>query len=272
MKNRHSRVWIALIFFPAISFAAPIQLDERPAGPSDWGYRPEDGASSATNPPSFSWRPQSKISRWEVRCLQSDGDKGTDYQHDGIRWNVHCPSRLFTPGEYRWQYRGLDSQGQHTNWSRERTFTIPEDAAAMAMPDMRKLLARIPEAHPRLFVRLEHLPHLRELAKGELKPHYESLVAACEKLLKNPPPTETQLEPIPGGYLLTVKLNEGWATMLLPSDDSVELSTTGLKTKGRLAVARCAEDCVVNRDAYRENSNADNRWNLWSTDEDAGKK
>jgi rhamnogalacturonan endolyase len=33
-----------------------------------------------------------------------------------------------------------------------------------------------------------------------------------------------------------------------------------------------AEDCVVNRDAYRENSQADNLWNLWSTDKDAEKK
>ena len=180
----------ALILFPAVAVAETIKLDERPAGPSDWGYRPDSETTTATNPPSFSWRPQKKITSWEVRCRPSSGSQGTEYARTGISWNVHCPSTAFAPGKYRWQYRGLDSQGRHTNWSQDRTFTIPPDAAPMAMPEKEQLLARIPRTHPRLFVRPEQIPHLRELAKGELEPQYESLVAACEKLLKNPPPTE----------------------------------------------------------------------------------
>ena len=139
--------WLALILLtvtPSVLPAETIDLDERPAGSSDWGYRPHDRGASATNPPSFCWRPQSKISRWEVRCLPTGGAEGTEYQQDGIRWNVHCPARLFDPGEYRWQYRGLDDQGRHTKWSMERTFTIPETAAAMPMPSKDQLLGRIP--------------------------------------------------------------------------------------------------------------------------------
>jgi uncharacterized protein DUF4962/heparinase II/III-like protein len=185
-----SLLLIALILVPAAVNADTIELDERPAGPSDWGYRPDDGAVSATNPPSFSWRPQSKISSWELRCRPSEGDTGTDYQQDGIRWAVHCPSSLFAPGKYRWQYRGLDDQGRYTRWSCERSFTIPKNAAEMPMPGKKELLARIPAAHPRIFVRPEQLPQLRELAKGDLKSQYEALVAGCDKLLKNPPPTE----------------------------------------------------------------------------------
>ena len=183
-------VLIAFILSPAFVTAETLELDERPAGPSDWGFRPDDGASSATNPPSFSWRPQSKISNWEVRCRPNDGDQGTTYQQGGIGWNVHCPSRLFAPGEYRWQYRGLDSQGRRTKWSRERSFTIRKDAVAMPMPGKKELLDRIPKTHPRLFVRPEQLPHFRELAKDELRTQYEKLVAACDRLLKTPPPTE----------------------------------------------------------------------------------
>lgn len=185
-----SLLLIALILVPAAANADTIELDQRPAGPSDWGYRPDDGTTSATNPPSFSWRPQSKISSWELRCRPGEGDKGTDYQQDGIRWHVHCPSSLFAPGKYRWRYRGVDDQGRHTNWSRERFFTIAEDAARMPMPGKTELLARIPASHPRLFIRPEQLPDLRERAKGDLKPQYEALVASCERLLKTPPPTE----------------------------------------------------------------------------------
>ena len=184
------RVGIALVFLSSFAIAESIQLDERPAGPSDWGYRPAEGASCVTNPPSFSWRPLNGISQWEIRCRPSRGDNGTDYGREGIRWNVHCPNHLFAPGDYVWQYRGFDSHGRQTNWSRERSFSISPDAAPLPMPSKTELLARIPTEHPRLFVRPEQLPRLRELAKGELKPQYDALVAACEHLMKDPPPTE----------------------------------------------------------------------------------
>ena len=132
---------VALIVYPTVAFAETIDLDDRPAGSSDWGYRPAEGATSATNPPSFCWRPQSKISSWEVRCRPTD--QGTDYQQGGIQWNVHCPNRLFAPGTYRWQYRGRREDGRQTAWSQERTFTIPHDAATMPMPGKEELLGRI---------------------------------------------------------------------------------------------------------------------------------
>ncbi len=181
---------VVLIAFGGIATAKNLELDQRPAGSSDWGYHPGDGATVATNPPSFTWRPQSKITAWEVRCRPNDEGQAIAYQQDGIQWNVHCPAKVFAPGKYCWQYRGFDAQGNVTNWSQERTFTIPEAAVEMPMPARKDLLARIPASHPRLFVRPEQLPHLRELAQGDLKDEYDGLVKACEKLLKDPPPTE----------------------------------------------------------------------------------
>ncbi|MHB8901535.1 MAG: DUF4962 domain-containing protein [Thermoguttaceae bacterium] len=203
--------WPALIVvaaLPAALPAEPLTLDQRPAGPSDWGYRPEEGETIATNPPSFSWRPQDKITGWELRCLPADGRPGAEYRQDGIQWNVHCPSRLLAPGAYRWQYRGRDRQGSQTEWSRDRTFTIPADAAGLPMPDKAELLARIPAGHPRLFLRPEQLPELRRLATGDLKAQYQALVSQCEKLLKNPPPTAE-----PPKYGDVKKLSEEWRTI-----------------------------------------------------------
>jgi hypothetical protein len=57
------------------------------------------------------------------------------------------------------------------------------------MPSRAELLARIPKSHPRLFVRPEDLPRLRTLAQGPMQDRYERLVARCDKLLANPPPT-----------------------------------------------------------------------------------
>ena len=37
--------------------AQTLKLDERPAEAGTWGYRPDEGMASQTDPPSFSWRP-----------------------------------------------------------------------------------------------------------------------------------------------------------------------------------------------------------------------
>jgi hypothetical protein len=164
-------------------------LDERPASEDEWGYRPDDGTVSQTTPPAFAWRPQTEIATWEIECRGEQPDANAEYRFADIGFNVFCPPVPFSPGQYRWRYRGFDNQGQATAWSQSRQFTIPEGAVVMPMPERGELLARIPKSHPRLFVRPEDLSRLRELAAGTMKPQFEQLVATCEKLLANPPPT-----------------------------------------------------------------------------------
>jgi hypothetical protein len=74
------------------------------------------------------------------------------------------------------------------------------------LPQRKELLDRIPQTHPRLFIRPEHLVDLRKRAQTDLKPIYDELVATCEDILADPPPTK---EPptYPEG---TVRLSEEW--------------------------------------------------------------
>ena len=187
---RRTTAILLLLLLPAACGGADLKLDESPAGHDEWGYRPETGTVSEVNPPGFSWRPQKEIARWEIQCAADDSFDTLSYQANDIELNVHCPPQAFPPGRYVWRYRGTNRQGNQTGWSRPRTFTIPEDAAAMPMPPREELLARIPQDHPRLFVRPEDLPRLRQLAAGPLQRQYDDLVRRCEKLMKNPPPTE----------------------------------------------------------------------------------
>jgi len=168
--------------------AAELTLDEKPAGGGEWGYRPAQGAMSAVNPPSFSWRPQKGLT-WEVTCTGTQPYTNVGFLWEDIEFNVYYPAQTFSAGTYTWRYRGKDSKGNYTNWSRARTFTIAKDAASMLMPEREELLSRIPKTHPRLFMRPENLPRLRRLAKGEMKAQYDRLVMECERLLKNPPST-----------------------------------------------------------------------------------
>jgi hypothetical protein len=179
---------IVLVCVLPFCAAAQLKLDEAPAGPEEWGYRPFDGTQSAVNPPNFSWRPREKLA-WRIQCASDAGFTTIAYEAEGLEFNVHCPPEVFESGTYYWRYRGRNAGGETTNWSAVRSFTIAEDAAKMPMPPREQLIARIPKTHPRLFTRPEKVAQLRQLAEGRLKDKYESLVKESEQLLKKAPPT-----------------------------------------------------------------------------------
>jgi hypothetical protein len=178
-----------LSLISCVALAAPPKLDETPAGPMEWGYRPAEGGVSETNPPSFCWRPQKGMVAWELECAGNPDFAEPEYHCTGIQFNVHCPPKTFPAGKLFWRYRGVDQAGNKTNWSQPRAFTISDKAVSLPMPPRAQLLARVPKSHPRLFVRPEELPRLRELARGPMKDEFEQLVDRCEKLVANPPPT-----------------------------------------------------------------------------------
>jgi len=166
-------------------------IDERPAAAGEWGFRPEDGATLERTPPPFSWRPQQGAATYEVQASRDPAFEAVDYAATGIEWSVHCPPRAFEPGAWAWRFRALDADGAATAWSRVRRFEIAAGAAEYALPAREELLARIPDAHPRLFLRPEDLADLRAAAATD--PNAAELVALraqCDALVADPPPTD----------------------------------------------------------------------------------
>ena len=60
---------LLLLVVPGLAAGQELKLDERPAEPGEWGYRPAAGVVSQVNPPSFSWRPQKEMT-WEIECAR----------------------------------------------------------------------------------------------------------------------------------------------------------------------------------------------------------
>ena len=201
-------VFSLLLVHPAVTLSRNPKPDETPSAAGEWGYRPEHGAVSHVNPPSFSWRPLANT-KWEIECSSDSTFEHIDYSAGNIECNVHCPPRSFNPGTYTWRYRGIDENGSRTNWSAQRTFSVADDAVIMPLPPRKELLDRVPKTHPRLFVRPENIDTLRRLAQSSLKDRYEKLIGECEKILAAPPPVE---EPptYPEG---TVRGSDPWRTI-----------------------------------------------------------
>ncbi len=188
MTGKIAALTVLVLCAVQLCAGAQLKLDEAAAAPEEWGFRPFDGAESAVNPPSFSWRPQARLT-WQLQCARDAEFQTIIYDAGDLEFNVHCPPEIFRPGAYYWRYRGRSSNGDTTNWSVVRMFTIGDEAAKMPMPPRDELIGRIPKTHPRLFMRPENVDRLRELAKGRLKDKYEGLVKQSEQLLKKAPPT-----------------------------------------------------------------------------------
>ncbi len=189
--------------------AGELYLDERPAESKEWGYRPADGTISWVNPPSFSWRPQEGFT-WEIQFASDDKFENLEYQVENLEFNVHCPPKVFRPGKYTWRYRGWNAEGVCTNWSKSRSFTVSDDAAAMSLPVRDEIISRIPETHPRLFVRPENVSRLVNLAQGSMRNQYDRLVQECAKILADPPPTQEPPKYPPGMIEGSKEWHEVW--------------------------------------------------------------
>ena len=218
---------VALCFLLAVAGAEAIELDQSPAAPGEWGYRPTPESVPVTNPPGFSWRPCKDAATYHLQVASDDTFETLAYEKPDIRWSAHCPPGAFSSGVYHWRYAAIDAAGQRTEWSTVRTFTVSPEAVAFPLPSTAELIQRMPGDHPRLFFRPEELPRLRELAEGPLKKPFDALVKAADGLLANPPDTsEPPLYPEGtvrlgnewrkiwwGNRVHTVKLTDGAATL-----------------------------------------------------------
>lgn len=181
-------------------------LDEQAGKSGEWGFRPAEGSESDRNPPSFSWRPQQGAARYHLQVARDTAFEKIDYEHDAIEFNVHCPGKVLASGSYLWRFRAIDGKGVASAWSKTRRFSIAESSVRFPIPTRDELLARIPAQHPRLFLRPEDLPGLRERARGKLREPFGKLRRECDELIRKPPSTEE-----PPKYPAKVKrLDEQW--------------------------------------------------------------
>lgn len=168
---------------------ATLVVDETPGSPAEWGFRPADSAVVHETPPAFVWRPQDRVLTYTVQVARSADFAEVAYEADGLHYNAHRPASTFDAGVWYWRFRYELPSGEQSQWSQPRGFTIADDAAALPLPTRDELLSRIPQGHPRLFMRPEQLPHLRELTQGRLSDLYQQLIARCERMLVESPDT-----------------------------------------------------------------------------------
>ena len=205
-------------------------LVEPEPGPHDFGYRPQDGATVLTNPPSFVWQPFPGAKEYvlEIADDPSFSPEATR-RIEGIALPLVTPS--FTlPTEPRdraartwyWRYRLVDSEGYISAPSPTRSFRILPDAVDFPLPPPSALHARLPRSHPRLFIRPESLALLRDYEQDEAcKEAFDLFVKPVVEAVHQQGPAE--LPPEPGNPYATATVNvDVWRHGMLLCREKVE--------------------------------------------------
>lgn len=189
MMRIHLSAILLLVGLVASASGAELRVSNRKPAPDEIGYRPANGATAALNPPSFAWLHEKEARTYTVQWA-GDEAFASPMTADRVPWNTYTHDQPLTPGTYWWRYRFDDGKGGVSSWSVARRVVVPADAAALPMPTRAQQRQRVPAAHPRLFVRPEELPKLRELAAGREKDAFVKLRAAADKVIAAGPTPE----------------------------------------------------------------------------------
>ncbi|WP_414663004.1 DUF4962 domain-containing protein [Horticoccus sp. 23ND18S-11] len=172
---------------------AAVPLDQRPAKPDEWGYRPADGATVPLNPPTFTWVAPANAVTYAVQWSASrEFPASATTTIEDVVWPTYTHDAAVAPGAYFWRYRCTDAKGAISEWSVARRVEVPATAATLPMPTRAQQRAKVPATHPRLFLRPEELPRLRELAAGREAKAFAVLKKAADAYIKAGPTPEPE--------------------------------------------------------------------------------
>ena len=155
-------------------------IDRTPAPRQDAPYAPAEGAIVKSNPPSFTfpavtgWAP-GKFTYSVEWSRNADFTGNETGRVTGTPFHAVIPETVLNPGKWYWRY-GVENQNGKTQWSKVRSFTIPEDAPKQAWIPVEELAKRISKEDLRSYVTGEQVPAIRERAKnGDLKPLLDTM-------------------------------------------------------------------------------------------------
>ena len=164
---------------------------------------PSDDSQSATNPPAFLWLPEPNAASYTLQYSQNEDFSKTETV-EGLKLNLYPARQTIPTGKWFWRYRAVSADGTTSAWSSVRSFTMPKDAVRLILPPIEELRANVMRGRPRLFVRPEGLPALRESRFGDRKELWPTLERQIEAQKGKP------LMPEPKRYPDDKRVVETW--------------------------------------------------------------
>lgn len=145
-------------------------LDEPATGRLTIQYSPVGDTEITENPPRFTWLPTLEDGAHYVLRLSSSAEYLSQESQlfEDIALNFFTPDASLAPGDYVWSYAvwSNETKVQNSNWSSDRTFTIPPELPETPLPARGTRFSNSNRDHPRLWMDKKRIASFKEsLAK-----------------------------------------------------------------------------------------------------------
>ena len=151
-----------LLTLSQLTSVGALALDDSPAQPGEWGFRPVHESTASTTPPAFVWRPAEGAAAYALEVARDEAFTESVKQWPSLPWSSFAPDATLDAGVWYWRYAAIDDAGVQSPWSQARKFEVAADAKAFPKPGGAELAGRIPTEHPKLFLRPEEVPKFKE--------------------------------------------------------------------------------------------------------------
>ena len=149
----------------------------------DFGRRPAEGAVLLASPAVFVWQVQPGADSYTVEYARDE--MFTREKHVlKLKLNAHCGNQPMASGIWYWRVRADYVNGCSSAWSKVNKFEIAKEAQPMCLPEMAEIIKRIPEKHPRLYLRPEQVEAFKKEASGKLKKEFADLIQRSDKVVQ----------------------------------------------------------------------------------------
>ena len=205
----------AVILILAATSACPrataaLAIETNPQDPLIHPIAPQDGAVAVTNPPAmvFWHTPHAVSYRLE---LAKSPDFADAVVVDAIALPFYNHTSPLALGRWFWRYRIRTEDGDLSQTSPVRSFSVAPESIPFPVPPVTQLVARMPD-HPRIYVTPDTLPDFRRRRTLQSTRAFASLEHACQGSLHTPlesPETVASPLPDPKKRALAFWLTEG---------------------------------------------------------------
>jgi hypothetical protein len=135
--------------------------------------QPRHQSSLGTNPPVFAWKPIDEAADFHLQVARDPDFADLVLDIDHLEDPLYLPEQPLPPGPYFWTWSAADRTSEIFE------FDIPSDALELEVPPAAKWLRRLPEGHPRIYLRPEQVQQLRNAPPDG----WDQLKASADNLL-----------------------------------------------------------------------------------------
>ncbi|MGD7704715.1 DUF4962 domain-containing protein [Microlunatus sp. Y2014] len=139
--------------------------------------QPRHDESPGTNPPLLAWLPEPDQTQFRL-VVSPNPDLTSPVLDVTTTVPMFLPEHALTPGRYHWSWSAGDRQAETF------TFDLTDDVVVLEVPPAAAWLSRMSPSHPRIHVRTEELPQLRDRFADS--PHREQVIALADAALAEP--------------------------------------------------------------------------------------